>query len=80
MAKSSYDYFLEQKEQLEKQRFRDDIMMEVQFNLKAFRDELRQEMEQKVKQEVYQQQQDQKVEVRIDATEAAKQIQKALRF
>lgn len=29
MAKTSYDYFLEQKEQLEKQRFKDDIMMEV---------------------------------------------------
>lgn len=80
MAKSSWDYFLEQKEQLEKQRFRDDILMEVQFNLKAFREELQQEMEQKVKQEVNQQQQDQKVEVKIDATEAAKQIQKAFRF
>ena len=80
MAKSSWDYFLEQKEQLERQQFKDNIMMEVQFNLKAFQEQMRAEMDQKIKQEVYQQQQDQKVEVKIDATEAAKQIQKALRF
>jgi len=32
-------------------------MLEVEFALKAFRDELRQEMRQEVKQEVYQQSQ-----------------------
>ena len=29
MSKSSWDYFLEQKEQLERQQFRNDIMNEV---------------------------------------------------
>ena len=76
MAKTSYDYFLEQKQRLEQQQFRDNIMLEVEFALKAFRDELRQE----VKQEVYQQSQNQKVEVKIDTDQIAKDIQKAFRF
>lgn len=80
MAKSSWDYFLEQKEQLERQQFKNDIMNEVQFNLMAFRDELRQEMDQKIKQEVQYYQQNQKVEVKIDADQIAKDLQKALRF
>ena len=80
MSKSTWDYFLEQKQRLEQQQFRDNIMMEVQFNLKAFQEEMRAEMDQKIKQEVYQQQREQKVEVKIDASEAAKELQKALRF
>ena len=80
MAKSSYDYFLEQKQRLEQQQFRDNIMLEVEFALKAFREELRQEMRQEVKQEVYQQQQSQKVEVKIDTDQIAKDLQKAFRF
>lgn len=80
LAKSTWDYFLEQKAQLERQQFKDNILMEVQFTLKAFQEEMRQEMEQRIKQEVYQQQREQKVEVKIDASEAAKELQKALRF
>lgn len=80
MAKSSYDYFLEQKQRMEQQQFRDNIMLEVEFALKAFREEMRQEFYQKIKQEVYQQQQNQKVEVKIDTDQIAKDLQKALRF
>lgn len=80
MAKSSYDYFLEQKQRLEQQQFRDNIMLEVEFSLKAFREELRQEFDQKIKQEVYEQQQNQKVEVKIDTNQIAKDLQKAFRF
>ena len=80
MAKSSWDYFLEQKQRLEQQQFKDNIMMEVNFTLQAFQEQMRAEMDQKIKQEVYQQQHSQKVEVKIDATEAAKELQKALRF
>lgn len=80
MAKTSYDYFLEQKQRLEQQQFRDNIMLEVEFALKAFREEMRQEFDQKIKSEVYQQQQNQKVEVKIDTDQIAKDIQKALRF
>ncbi len=80
MAKTSYDYFLEQKQRLEQQQFRDNLMLEVEFALKAFREELRQEFDQKIKQEVYQQQQNQKVEVKIDTDQITKEIQKAFRF
>ena len=80
MDKSSYDYFLEQKQRLEQQQFRDNIMLEVEFSLKAFREELRQEFDQKIKQEVYQQQQNQNVEVKIDTNQIAKDLQKAFRF
>lgn len=80
LGKSTWDYFLEQKRQLEQQQFRDNIMMEVQFTLKAFQEEMRQEVEQRIKQEVYQQQREQKVEVKIDADQIAKDLQKALRF
>lgn len=80
MAKSSYEYFLEQKQRLEQQQFRDNIMLEVEFMLKAFREEMRQEFDQKIKQEVYQQQQNQKVEVKIDTDRMAKDFQKALHF
>ena len=80
MSKSSWDYFLEQKQRLEQQQFRDNLMLEVEFALKAFKEELRQEMDQKIKQEVYQQYHEQKVEVKFDASEAAKELQKALRF
>ena len=80
MDKTSYDYFLEQKQRLEQQQFRDNIMLEVEFALKAFREELRQEFDQKIKQEVYQQQQNQKVEVKIDTDQITKEIQKAFRF
>ena len=80
MSKSSYEYFLEQKRQLEQQQFRQQILDEVNYNLKAFQDQLRQEMRQEVKQEVYQQQQNQRVEVKINAAEAAREIQRALRF
>lgn len=80
MAKSSYEYFLEQKQRLEQQQFRDNIMLEVEFMLKAFREEMRQEFDQKIKQEVYQQQQNQKVEVKIDTEQMAKDLQKALHF
>lgn len=80
MAKTSYDYFLEQKQRIEQQQFRDNIMLEVEFALKAFREEMRQELDQKIRQEVYQQQQNQKVEVKIDTDQIAKDIQKAFRF
>ena len=80
MAKTSYDYFLEQKQRLEQQQSRDNLMLEVEFALKAFREELRQEFDQKIKQEVYQQQQNQKVEVKIDTDQITKEIQKAFRF
>ena len=80
MGKSSWDYFIEQKRQLEQQQFRNDIMNEIEFTLKSFKDELRAEMDQKIKQEVYQQYQSQKVDIKFDASEAAKEIQRALRF
>lgn len=44
MAKSSWDYFLEQKERLERQQFRDNIMIEVEFTLKAFKEQMRTEL------------------------------------
>lgn len=80
MGKSSWDYFIEQKRQLEQQQFRNDIMNEIELTLKSFKDELRAEMDQKIKQEVYQQYQSQKVDIKFDASEAAKEIQRALRF
>ena len=45
LGKSTWDYFLEQKRQLEQQQFRDNIMLEVEFNLKAFKEEMRAEMD-----------------------------------
>lgn len=84
MAKSSWDYFLEQKERLERQQFRDNIMMEVEFSLKAFKEEMRTELlaelDQRVRQQVEYQERNQKVEVRVDAEQIAKDLQKALRF
>ena len=80
MDKSTWDYFLEQKQRLEQQQFRDNLLMEVQFNLNAFQEQMRQEMNQKIKQEVYQQYHEQKVEVKIDANEAAKELKRALRL
>lgn len=80
MAKSSYDYFLEQKQRLEQQQFRDNIMLDIEFALKTFREEMRQEFDQKIKQEVYQQQQNQKVELTLDTEQVAKELQRALRF
>ena len=80
MSKASFEFYLKQKWYQEQQQFRQQIIDEVNFNLMAFQDKLRQEMRQEVKQEVYQQQQNQRVEVKIDAAEAAKEIQRALRF
>ena len=84
MAKTSWDYFLEQKERLERQQFRDNIMMEVEFSLKAFKEQMRTELlaelDQKVRQQVEYQERNQKVEVKIDADQIAKDLQKALRF
>ena len=84
MAKTSWDYFLEQKERLERQQFRDNIMMEVEFSLKAFKEQMRTELlaelDQRVRQQVEYQERNQKVEVKIDADQIAKDLQKALRF
>ena len=80
MAKTSYDYFLEQKQRLEQQQFRNNIMLEVEFSLKAFKEEMRQEFSQKINQEVYQQLQNQNIKVKIDTAQIAKDLKKALRF
>ena len=84
MAKTSWDYFLEQKERLERQQFRDNIMMEIEFSLKAFKEQMRTELlaelDQRVRQQVEYQERNQKVEVKIDADQIAKDLQKALRF
>ena len=84
MGKSSWDYFLEQKQRLEQQQFRDNIMLEVDFALKAFKEQMRTELlaelDQRVRQQVEYQERNQKVEVKIDADQIAKDLQKALRF
>ena len=84
MGKSSWDYFLEQKQRLEQQQFRDNIMLEVDFALKAFKEQMRTEllaeMDQKIRQQVEYQQHNQKVEVKVDTEQIAKDLQKALRF
>ena len=80
MSKTSYDYFLEQKHQQELYQFRQQIIDEINLNLQAFKIQLMEELRQELKQHIYQQQGQQKVELKIDAAEAAKQLQKALRF
>ena len=80
MSKSTWEYFLEQKQHLEQQQFKENLLMEVQFTLKEFQEQLRQEMDQKIRQVVQQQYQEQKAEIKIDASEAAKEIQRAFRL
>ena len=69
----SWDYFEEQKKQMENERLKNEIMENVRLEMMAFKEQLRREL--LIEFNRYQKQ---NVEIKIDAKDAIREIQKAL--